>query len=200
MPVSFPHPLTDGTTAYGSHVKADLDVVGGKFTEGASGIADADISSAAAIKGTKLSSVAGSRIPTDRIEDDAVTFDKLRDDAAVDANRSVGTNHLRDAAVTKGKISTTAGQKVTLAQMAVTVTQSAATVIGATSTVLVGSGVVKSGRTLLAMWLRDATGGGGTGPVFCYEDTAGLNFQARVVNGTGIALTVRVVFAWIEST
>lgn len=104
MPVALPHALTDGTTAYGSQVRANDNALAAKFTEGAGGIADADVASGAAIKGTKLSNVAGNRVPTDRIEDDAITDAKLRDDAAVDANRAVTTNHIRDQAVTKGKV------------------------------------------------------------------------------------------------
>lgn len=106
MPVTLPNALTDGTTAYGSQTRANDDALAAKFTEGAGGIADADIAAAAAIKGSKISNVAGSRIPADRIEDDAVTADKLRDDATTDANRAVTTNHIRDLAVTKGKVAT----------------------------------------------------------------------------------------------
>ena len=38
------------------------------------------------------------------ISDDAVTADKLRDDASTDSNRAVTTNHIRDNAVTSDKI------------------------------------------------------------------------------------------------
>jgi len=38
------------------------------------------------------------------IADDAVTADKLRDDASTDANRAVTTNHIRDGAVTAAKL------------------------------------------------------------------------------------------------
>ena len=113
MPVSLPQPLTDGTTAFGSHVKANDDTLAAKFSEGSGGIADADISTAAAIKGTKLSSVAGSRIPFDRIEDDAITADKLRDDAVTDSNRAVTTNHIRLGAIDKTKLTTATGSRVT---------------------------------------------------------------------------------------
>lgn len=43
-------------------------------------------------------------IGTAQIADDAVTADKLRDDASTDANRAVTTNHIRDVAVTTAKI------------------------------------------------------------------------------------------------
>lgn len=41
-----------------------------------------------------------------KIANDAVTADKLRDDASVDANRAVTTDHIRDAAITAAKIAT----------------------------------------------------------------------------------------------
>jgi hypothetical protein len=41
-----------------------------------------------------------------KILNDAVTADKLRDDASVDGNRAVTTNHIRDAAVTNAKVAT----------------------------------------------------------------------------------------------
>jgi hypothetical protein len=44
-------------------------------------------------------------VSTAKIADDAVTADKLRDDASVDANRAVTTNHIRDANVTRAKLS-----------------------------------------------------------------------------------------------
>jgi hypothetical protein len=43
-------------------------------------------------------------VSTSSIQNDAVTADKLRDDAAIDANRAVTTNHIRNSAVTAAKI------------------------------------------------------------------------------------------------
>lgn len=43
-------------------------------------------------------------IGTSQLADDAVTADKLRDDAVTDGNRAVTTNHIRDVAVTTAKI------------------------------------------------------------------------------------------------
>ena len=53
-----------------------------------------------------LSSVDGSAAVSAAatIANDAVTADKLRDDASTDANRAVTTNHIRDGAVTAAKI------------------------------------------------------------------------------------------------
>ena len=120
MPVSLPNPLTDGTTAFGSHVKANDDALAGKFTEGANGIADADIKIGAAIKGTKLSNVANDRIPTDRLEDDSITDAKLRDaNDGGDANRAVTSDHIRIGAVTASKL---ASDAVTRSKLKVTET------------------------------------------------------------------------------
>jgi hypothetical protein len=103
--ITLPNALTDGTTAFGSQVRANDDAIVAQVN---GNIEDVNIKASAAINGSKLSNVAGSRIPTDRIEDDAVTADKLRDDATVDANRAVTTNHLRDGAVTAAKIASLA--------------------------------------------------------------------------------------------
>lgn len=90
MPVTLPKPLTDGTTAYGSEVRANDDAIAGKFTEGANGIADADISSSAAISGLKIATTAGRRVPTAAIEDLAVTTAKVNDLAVTTAKLAAG--------------------------------------------------------------------------------------------------------------
>jgi hypothetical protein len=41
-----------------------------------------------------------------QVKDDGITAAKLKDDAAVDANRAVTTNHIRDDAITAAKIAT----------------------------------------------------------------------------------------------
>lgn len=114
--VTLPNALTDGTTARGSEVYANdaaiRNVVNGN-------IDDSNISVTAAIDARKLSTVAGHLVDAARIEDDAVTADKLRDDASVDANRSVTTNHVRDGAITKAKVSTTS--KLALSNLDITV-------------------------------------------------------------------------------
>lgn len=95
-----------GQKARASEVNANFQAVAAKFTEGAGGIADGDISAVAGIKGTKISNVAGNRIPTDRIEDDAIDQTKLRDDATAGSpNAAVNTaNHIRDGIITALKI------------------------------------------------------------------------------------------------
>lgn len=94
--VTLPHPLTDGSTAYGSQVRANDDAIVAQVN---GNIDDQNIKTNAGIQGTKLSNTAGQRIPTDRIEDNAVTFDKLSDSATVDGDRAVGANHVRNDAI-----------------------------------------------------------------------------------------------------
>lgn len=93
-----------GNKARASEVNANFQAVAAKFTEGVGGIADGDISSIAAIKGTKLSNVAGNRIPTDRIEDGAIDGTKLRSDTGgVNGAISLAA-HFKDAVITNIKI------------------------------------------------------------------------------------------------
>ncbi len=94
---SLPHTLADGTTAYGSQVKADLDAIVTQMGN----IQDVNVAVGAAIAGTKL---AAASLPTSVLADDCVTDAKLADHASSDASRAVGTNHIKDAAVTAGKI------------------------------------------------------------------------------------------------
>lgn len=99
--VNLTNPLTDGTTAFGSQVRQnDNDIV----AQVNGNIQDVNIATGAAIQGSKISNVAGSRVPTDRIEDVAVTSVKLANSATVDGDRAVQTNHIRDAAVTPAKL------------------------------------------------------------------------------------------------
>lgn len=102
--VSLPNSLTDGTVARGSEVRANDDAI---VAEVNGGLTDVNIATGAAISGSKISNVAGSRVPGDRIEDDAVDSTKLKDDAAVDANRAVTANHIRNDAVIARCIKTT---------------------------------------------------------------------------------------------
>lgn len=100
--VSLPHALTDGTTAFGSQVRENDDAILSQAVNG--NLDDANIAVGAQINGNKLSNVMGSRVPTTRIEDDAITAAKLADDPTVDGNRAVTTNHIRDGAVVEAKI------------------------------------------------------------------------------------------------
>ena len=94
--VTLPNSLTAGTLAVGEQVRANDDAVVAQVN---GNLTDVNINTGAAISGSKLSNVAGSRVPSDRIEDDAVTFDKLRDSATINGDRAVGVNHLRDDSV-----------------------------------------------------------------------------------------------------
>lgn len=95
-----------GHPALASEVNANFAAIAAHFTEGAGGIKDEDISSSAAINANKLSNLAGKRVPTDRIEDNAVTGDKLKDDpAAGHANAGVNlADHIKDALIENKKL------------------------------------------------------------------------------------------------
>ena len=94
--VTLPNTLTAGALAVGEQVRANDDAIVAQVN---GNITDVNVGSGAAISGSKLSNVAGSRVPSDRIEDDAVTFDKLRDSASINTDRAVGVNHIRDDSV-----------------------------------------------------------------------------------------------------
>lgn len=96
-------------------------------------------------------SVALLAVQTANIADDAVTADKLKDDALVDANRAVTTNHIRDSAVITGKINNNAVTTAKLSDGAVTQAKLATR---ATGTEVAAGGV--------AMSAGSATGGGTT--------------------------------------
>jgi hypothetical protein len=100
MPLVIPFTFVGGpgNKAKASEVNANFAAVAAKFSEGAGGILDGDISTSAAIKGTKISTTAGLRIPTAAIEDEAVTDAKLANDAASpgsDAGRAVSGDHIK---------------------------------------------------------------------------------------------------------
>jgi hypothetical protein len=116
--VVLPKLLTSGTTAYGSDVIADFNAVLGAVN---GGIDDANVKTLAGIQGSKLSNVAGSRIPADRIEDGAIVSSKL-------GALSVLTAAIADGAVTNPKIAAgtinkdriNPASKLTAAQVALT--------------------------------------------------------------------------------
>jgi len=154
--ISLPSDLQDGVdVAFGSDVLANDEAIR-SVVNGA--LADDNISPSANIKGSKLSSTPGERIPTDRIEDDSVTDAKLRDAAldADDALRSVTGAHIRNLTITKNKLSTSVGQRVTLAQMDMTVQEVSFTVSLPDS-------------SLIDLWSATVV-----------RDTSGANYQAFV--------------------
>jgi len=106
--IALPYLLRDGIDeAKGSETYGNDNTILGLVN---GNIDDDNIKVGAAIQGTKLSAVAGSRVPSDRIEDGAITTAKL-------ASPSVVTANLTDLNVTKGKLSTTPTQKITVAQL-----------------------------------------------------------------------------------
>lgn len=106
MSVVIPYTFVAGNKAKASEVNANFAAVAAKFTEGAGGIKDEDISSGAGIRRTKLSTVAGSRITEAQMEDDAVDSRVLKDDATAGSpNAAVGTSdHIKDGIITNAKI------------------------------------------------------------------------------------------------
>jgi C1q domain len=65
------------------------------------------------IAGEGLAGGAATGEATISIADDGVTAAKLQDDAAIDANRAVTSDHIRNGAVTDGKISAVSASKIT---------------------------------------------------------------------------------------
>ena len=94
--VALPNPLADGSTAFGSQVRGNDDAIVAQVN---GNIEDVNVKVGAAIDGKKLSNVAGLRVPTDRIEDNAATFDKVADSPSVNNDRAIGVNHIRDDSV-----------------------------------------------------------------------------------------------------
>lgn len=98
MSLTIPFTFVAATKAKASEVNANFAAVAAKFSEGAGGILDEDVSTTAAIKGTKLSNTPGNRIPTDRLEDEAVTDVKLANDVVdpgLDSGRAVSGDHIK---------------------------------------------------------------------------------------------------------
>lgn len=106
MSVVIPNTFAATTVARASEVNANFQALAAKFTEGAGGIKDEDISTAAGIKRTKLSTVVGNRITEAQLEDDAVDLRVLKDDATPGApNAAVNNaNHIKDAIITNAKM------------------------------------------------------------------------------------------------
>lgn len=127
--VTLPNALVDGVDiAYGSNVYANdsaiVSVVNGQ-------LANDNISASAAIDCKKLSTVAGERVPTNAIEDMAITSGKLKSDADDnnDAVRPVTADHIRNGVVERKKLSSVAGKRITFNYLeAATVTSTTVTV------------------------------------------------------------------------
>lgn len=108
MSVTIPYVFVGGAgnKARAAEVNANFNAIASKFTEGAGGISDGDISSTAGIKGSKLSAVAGNRVAAAQLEDDAVDLRALKDDATSGSpNAAVNTaQHIKDGIITGAKL------------------------------------------------------------------------------------------------
>ena len=105
MPVpSLPNALADGTLARGSEVRGNDDTIVAVLDHGLD--RDNFPASGANIPATVLSTTAGERVPTNRIEDDAVTADKLKDDPTIGAaGAAVATAaHVKDGILNGKKL------------------------------------------------------------------------------------------------
>lgn len=137
--VTLPNTLQDRVdVAYGSQVKANDDAI----VQVVHNLDYQNIKPGANLQGTVISSTPGSRIPTDRIEDDAITADKLKDDSSAGSPlAAVATaHHIKDGIITKAKM--LAGT-LTLAQMDILVQSTA--VSFTLSNTFTGSGGVGTG-------------------------------------------------------
>lgn len=123
MSLTIPYTFTPKTKAKANEVNANFQAVANKFTEGPSGIVDADVSTGADLNANKLSSSAGKRIVEAKFEDDAVDGRVLKDDnVAGSANAAVNLlNHIKDRLITKVKLSNVAGSKISLAELDITI-------------------------------------------------------------------------------
>lgn len=158
MSLSIPYTFTGGAgnKAKASEINANFQAIANKFSEGAGGISDSDISSSAGIKGTKLTNVAGNRIPTDRIEDKAITFDKLKDDTGAGSpNAAVNTAaHVKDGILTTGKLKVSLYSGPLFNSAAVF---NAATVTGSVPSAVVDTLIPIATAQILEAWIEGGT-------------------------------------------
>lgn len=136
--LSFEYPLADGD-------KGDIIVAsnGTSWTID-NGVVDAD-------------ALAANAVVTVKIQDDAVTDAKLADHASNDANRAVGTNHIKDANVTLGKVENLTSAQIIVGNSAnrpTAVTMSGDVTISNTGATTIGTGAVEH-----AMLAADAVDG-----------------------------------------
>lgn len=127
--------FVNGTLANGDEVDTDLNKI---YTEINGNLDDNNVKPSAGIQGSKLA--AGS-VGTTQLTDDSVDNNKLKDDAAVDANRAVTTNHIRDAAVATTKIADLAVTNAKIADGTIQGPKIKLTAVNTTQTVSVGSAI-----------------------------------------------------------
>ena len=110
MPLTLPYTIGQPTKdILSSPLQSNFQAIVSKFS---GGIVDADIATGAGISGAK---VAQNTLPGDRIASGTITNLQM-------GNNSVNTDQLVALAVTKDKLTVTAGQKITTTQLEITVT------------------------------------------------------------------------------
>jgi hypothetical protein len=92
-----------GEDAVAEDVNTNFDRIAGRFN---AGILDEDVSPTAAIKGYKLSSAAGDRVPETRLENNAVSARVLQEDVTAGAALAAvaRASHIKDGIITNAKI------------------------------------------------------------------------------------------------
>lgn len=146
MSVTLPYTFQAGQKAKASEVNANFVVLANKFTEGVGGIGNSDISTSAQIDGSKISNVAGRRIPTDRIEDAAITTVKILDGNVTTA-KLMNSTGAADG-VTTAKLADLAATKPKIGAGAISRDKLDATTIEVQLSVLLGAGSVSPGAIL----------------------------------------------------
>jgi hypothetical protein len=145
MSLTIPFTFVAKTKAKASEVNANFAATAAKFSEGAGGINDTDVSSTADINANKLSSTANKRITVAKFEDDAVDGRVLKDDVSIGSpNAAVNlATHLKDRIIPKTKLSTTIGSKISNAEMDMLVEDTAIAPIGTTGLVITSVSLVR---------------------------------------------------------
>jgi hypothetical protein len=98
-----------GEDALAEDVNTNFDRIAGRFN---AGILDEDLSPSANIKGYKISSAAGDRVPETRLENNAVSARVLQSDLSAGAPlAAVATAaHIKDGIITSAKLAAGAGK------------------------------------------------------------------------------------------
>ncbi len=123
---------TDSTNVAGTSVGGDLTGTVGNAQIAGGAVGTAEIANDAvdvdklAPNAVVTSNIAAGNVVEASLGNDAVTADKLSDHATIDGNRAVGTNHIKDDAVTGDKIAATTITAANIVNGTITGTQIAA--------------------------------------------------------------------------
>jgi hypothetical protein len=177
------------TDADADEVNSNFDIIASRFNYG---IMDEDINDLAGITGTKLSDQSGKRIPTSRLENNAVDDRVLGHDISQNANRAVGTDHIKDASVTLPKLAAGIGQAILVTE-SFTITFYASAYSYADVVLTVPRSKVL--WDLVACYVKDVTNTGAVMPlsVWVSPNDTGANWSARIygdLSGSGGTLYV----------